>query len=176
MKNLSKLLLLTLMIGGLFASCNTDDEQNVPDATFNVGITGDVNQTHGFTISENTTESQNTNGSEVITCIYTPALNEFSMIAQDQSAAWYLALTYSGTLEAGTYSLSQSGYLNPSQSNESFDGISGTITIGQVEPLQGGSSYSIDGSFSAAMETSNTPTETIQVNGTFTNVTVKSVL
>ena len=176
MKQVLSLLSLTLIIGGFFTSCNTDEEQSVPDATFNAGITGDVSQTHGFTITDNTTETQNSNGTEVITCIYTSALNEFSMIAQDQSAAWSLALTYSGVLEPGTYNLSQSGYVNPSQSNQAFDGVSGTITIGQVEPLQGGSSYSIDGSFSASMETSNTPTETIQVDGTFTNVTVKSIL
>lgn len=174
MKQLPILLSLTLTIGWLFTGCNTDEEQSVPDAMFNVGITGDVSQTHGFTITDNTTESQNSNGSEVITCIYTPALNEFSMIAQEQSAAWSLALTYSGELEPGTYSLSQSGYVNPSQSNQAFDGISGTITISQVESLQS-SSYSIDGSFSASMETSTNPTESIQVDGTFTNVTAKSI-
>ncbi len=178
MKRLPILLVATILIGSLFSSCNQNDNDDdpLPDAVFNATVTGAVNQVISFTLPENVAGTEAVNGS------FTSANDMFAMSAMNLAGAWQLGLFYgNNTWQIGTYDLTgTSGFTNPSQSQSGFLATSGSITISKSELFQGVGSgvgaaddYFIDGSFTATMESSDTPPQQIQISGTFTGINIK---
>lgn len=171
-------MIATFFIGSFFYSCNTtkdDDDDTLPDAVFNATVTGAVNQVISFTLPENVAGSEAVNGS------FSSAIDLFSMNAMNLSGAWQLGLSYNNSsFGVGTYDLAgTSGFTNPSQAQTSFLATSGSITISKADLFQGVGSgvggadtYFVDGSFTAMMESSDTPPQQVQVSGTFSGITI----
>jgi len=181
MKKITKLFLL-IAVGTMFVSAckkddnNNDDDNNnggnLPDAVFNLEITGAENHTFSFTLPENVATDNSINGSHLT------SQQLMTITASDLPITWlYGIVAEVNSMATGTYNINPGMSSFTSSTGTGFSAVSGTLEITKASLYQSVTSiedWFIDGTFNGTYEDTNVPSNTITVNGSFSGVNIKS--
>lgn len=169
--------LATIFVNGCSKDEDTNDDNNnntsLPDAVFNMTVSGAESQTINFTLPGNVASDFAVNGSQLasaqlltIQATSLPITWQFGLIADVNSMA------------TGTYAIKvgMSSYIPPSQTT-GYTATGGTLTITKATLYQSVSSiedWFIDGTFSGTYQDTNTPPGVVTIAGSFSGVNIKA--
>jgi hypothetical protein len=180
MKKSTFILLLIAIFGISLTSCNKDDDTDpndnnneLPDAVFNMNVSGAESYTFSFTLPKNVADSNAVNGS------FQSSQNLLSLAASSLPITWMYGLFADvSSMSTGTYDIKagMSAFTPPSQTN-GYIAVSGSVTISKATLYQGVSSiedWFIDGTFSGTYVDNNTPPNQVTITGSFSGVNIKA--
>jgi len=165
----------------VFSSCSksndTDNDDNtggtLPDAVFNMAVTGAEDYTFNFTLPANVASDHAINGTQQ------SSQSLYLMGVSTLPVTWQYSLAADiGSMTEGTYDIKVglSAFTIPEQTN-SYIAISGTMTITKADLYQSVAStedWFVDGTFSGTYQDSGTPPNEITITGSFSGVNIKS--
>lgn len=182
---MKKTLLLSFifMFSLLVVACNDDDDddnggpatQNPPentDPTFTAIISGDITDTIFFTVPGGIFTDQTVLGS------YVGVANLMTINVMELPTGYQLLLVGNrdsfGTGEFVAEGVGGFGAYNDTDLGRAYTATACTITLESTELVQDlvQATYNANGSFSMELEDASTPPSTIEINGTFENMTL----
>jgi len=180
MKKSTFILLLIAIFGISLSSCNKDDDtdQNdnnneLPDAVFNMNVSGAEDYTFSFTLPANVATTDAVNGS------YQSSQELLSLAASPLPITWMYGLFADvSSLATGTYDIKvgMSAFTPPSQTT-AYIAVSGSTTISKATLYQSVSSiedWFIDGTFTGTYVDNNTPPNQVTITGSFSGINIKA--
>lgn len=173
---------LLLAVGTLFVTAckkdndnNNDNNQNgdnLPDAVFNLEITGAENHTYSFTLPENVATDNFINGAHL------SSQAKMTITASDLPITWlYGIIAEVNSMATGTYNIDPGMSSFTSSTGTGFSAVSGTLEITKASLYQSVSSiedWFIDGTFNGTYEDTNVPPNSVSISGSFSGVNIKS--
>ncbi|MCF8379066.1 MAG: hypothetical protein K9H49_05775 [Bacteroidales bacterium] len=179
----STMILLLLAITGIFVSgCKKEDDNpdpnnnnntSLPDAVFNMTVSGAESHTFSFTLPENVASNYAVNGA------HQSSVPILSILASSLPITWQYGLIADvNSMATGTYNIKEgmSAFTPPSQTT-GYLAVSGTLTITKASLYQSVSSiedWFIDGTFSGTYQDNNTPPNEVTITGSFSGVNIKA--
>lgn len=178
MKTFHLTLFIALFFGLGIYSCNKATtnpavpNQEMPDATVNVTVTGALTQQFSYNLpKQGGNEGAATGGYSTTDNILTYVFLDSNQKASGEKSFGFTATA--GSLSTGTYTLNDGSYVDVG--NTSFGNlISGTVTVNKVDlysNLAGGTTiYWTTGNAEYVLQDDSTPPQQITVNCDFTNI------
>lgn len=181
MKKTAFIILALAMAGLLFSFCSNDDDDDdnnnnnskIPDAVFNLNVSGAESHTFDFTLPGNVASDYAANGSHL------SSQNMLSVMAASLPITWQYNLVADVTsLENGTYNLKagMSAFTPPSQTT-AYLCVSGTVTLSKTDLYQSVSSvedWFVDGTFTGIYQDTNNPPNQVTISGSFSGINIKA--
>lgn len=177
MKTTPIFLMLTIVIGSLFSSCNQDPDGDdgagvLPDLIFSYSVTGEINQSGNWESPENNNEL---GGHDYgVICSHSNSQNGLSIVGTSPDFSFSVFATVN-TPAVGNYTVNNASFSNGSEGF--IDNASGTLSIDDITvnfTSVGQTFYTASGSFNVQIQDGLTPPSSIAFEGDFEGLNITS--